>query len=239
LCTDYDDTRLFCFCCGCDSGNESTAAKAKKSGIVIIGAQAKECASAIEAIRRGVPYHIQAGKTIADGVRVAETGNHTLPLLQHNVDRIVLASEEEIADAMLLLLERKHIVAEGAAAVPLAAFMNGSIIVQPGSNVVLVISGGNIESSQLFKVIRWALSRQGRIMHFSVMLDDHPGTLARLLFVIAQEQGNILHIHHSTGENDLPVLMARVEIELETRGPDHISSIKKRLVDNGYEIQLW
>ena len=217
----------------------ATAAKAKKSGIGIIGAQAQECASAIEAISRGVPYQIQAGKTIADGIRVAETGSHTLPIMQHTVDRIVLASEEEIADAMLLLLERKHIVAEGAAAVPLAAFMNGSIIVQPGSNVVLVISGGNIESSQLFKVIRCALSRQGRIMHFSVMLDDHPGTLARLLFVIAQEQGNILHIHHSTGENDLPVLMARVEIELETRGPDHISSIKKRLADHGYEIQLW
>ena len=217
----------------------ATAAKAKKSGISIIGVQAQECASAIEAIRRGVPYHIQAGKTIADGIRVAETGSQTLPLLQQNVDRIVLASEEKITDAMLLLLERKHIVAEGAAAVPLAAFMNGEIIVQPGSNVVLVISGGNIESSQLFKVIRSALFRKGRIMHFSVMLDDHPGTLARLLFVIAQEQGNILHIHHSTGENDLPVFMARVEIELETRGQDHISSIKKRLVDNGYEIQLW
>jgi threonine dehydratase len=76
-------------------------------------------------------------------------------------------------------------------------------------------------------------------MHFSVMLDDYPGALARLLFVIAQERGNILHIHHSTGENDLPVFMAKVEIELETRGPDHISSIKKMLADNGYEIQLW
>jgi len=216
----------------------ATAAKAKKSGIVIIGGQAKECASAIESINQGFPSRIQEGKTIADGIRVAETGSHTLPIMEHNVDHIVLASEEEIADAMLLLLERKHIVAEGAAAVPLATFLNGSIFVKPGSNVVLVISGGNIESAQLFKVIRWALSRQGRIMHFSVMLDDHPGTLARLLFVIAQEQGNILHIHHSTGENDLPVLMARVEIELETRGQDHSITIKKRLADNGYEIRL-
>jgi threonine dehydratase len=216
----------------------ATAAKAKNSGILIIGAQAQKCASAVEAIKRGVPSRIRDEETIADGIRVAETGSHTLPIMQHNVDHIVLASEEEIADAMLLLLERKHIVAEGAAAVPLATFMNGSIFVKPGSNVVLVISGGNIESAQLFKVIRWALSRQGRIMHFSVMLDDHPGTLARLLFVIAQEQGNILHIHHSTGEHDLPVLMARVDIDLETRGPDHIMAIKKRLADNGYEIRL-
>jgi threonine dehydratase len=75
-------------------------------------------------------------------------------------------------------------------------------------------------------------------MHFSVMLDDHPGTLARLLGVIAQEQGNILHIYHSTGENDLPILTARVEIELETRGKDHSITIKKKLADNGYEIRL-
>lgn len=169
---------------------------------------------------------------------MAETGSHTLPILQHYVDHLVVASEEEIADAMLLLLERKHIVAEGAGAVPLASFMNGSIHVRPGSNVVLVISGGNIESAQLFRVIRQTLSRKGRIMYFSVMLDDQPGSLARLLTFIAQEQGNILHIHHSPGENNRSVLMARVTIELETRGSDHIAAIKKRLTDKGYEIQL-
>jgi len=216
----------------------ATAAKAKKSDITIIGAQARVCSSAAEAVRQGAPCRILTGKTIADGIRVAETGSRTLPVLQHHVDRIVLASEEEIADAMLLLLERKHVVAEGAGAVPLATLMNGSIDVMSGSNVVLVISGGNIESAQLFRVIRQSLARQGRIMHFSVMLDDQPGTLARLLAVIAQERGNILHIHHTEGENDLPVMMARVNLELETRGPDHIAAIKKGLADNGYEIRL-
>ena len=216
----------------------ATAAKAKKSDIIIIGAQAHECSSAAEAVRQGAPFRIRAGKTIADGIRVAETGRHTLPILQHYVDHLVLASEEEIADAMLLLLERKHVVAEGAGAVPLAAFMNGSVDVRPGSNVVLVISGGNIDSAQLFRVIRQSLARKGRIMHFSVLLDDQPGTLVRLLTVIAQERGNILHIHHSQGKNDLPVSMARVNIELETRGPDHIAAIKKGLEDDGYDIWL-
>ena len=144
----------------------ATAAKAKKPDIKIIGVQAEACPSAGEAIRHGSPHRIPAGKTIADGIRVAETGKHTLPAIQHYVDQIVLVSEEEIADAMLLLLERKHIVAEGAGAVPLAAIMNGSIDVQSGSNVVLVISGGNIESSQFFRVIRQSLARQGRIMQF-------------------------------------------------------------------------
>ncbi len=177
-------------------------------------------------------------ETIADGIRVAETGKHPLLLMQQYVDRIVLVSEEEIADAMLLLLERKHVVAEGAGAVPLAALMNGSLDVPSGSNVVLVISGGNVESSLLFRVIRQSLIRQGRIMRFSVMLNDQPGTLARILTSIAQERGNIIQINHIQGEPDSPLHMARVNIELETRGWDHIGDIKKVLVDGGYEIRM-
>ena len=214
------------------------AAKAKKPDIKIIGVQAGECPSVKEAIRQGSQCRILAGKTIADGIRVAETGARTLPLIQHFVDQLVLVSEEEIADAMLLLLERKHVVAEGAGAVPIAAIMNGSIDVGPGSNVVLVISGGNVESTLLFRVIRQSLARRGRIMHLSVILDDQPGTLARLLSVIAKERGNILHVHHTQGDSDIPVQMARVTIELETRGYNHIESIKKALLDNGYEIQM-
>ena len=214
------------------------AAKAKKPDIKIIGVQAEVCPSAGEAIRHGSSCRIPAGKTIADGIRVAELGKKTLPAIQHYVDHLVLVTEEEIADAMLLLLERKHIVAEGAGAVPLAAFLNGSIDVQAGSTVVLVISGGNIESAQLFRVIRQSLARQGRIMHFSVTLDDQPGTLARLLNVIAKERGNILHIHHVQGERDIPVDRTRVSFELETRGWEHIEVFKKSLKDNGYEIRM-
>jgi threonine dehydratase len=216
----------------------ATAAKAKKPEIKIIGAQAEACPSAGEAIRHGSPYRIPEGNTIADGIRVAETGKITLPALQHFVDYLALASEEEIADAMLLLLERKHIVAEGAGAVPLATLLNGSISVQSGSTVVLVISGGNIESAQLFRVIRQSLARQGRIMRFSVMLEDRPGTLLRLLAVISKERGNILHIHHLQGERNIPVQMVRVSIELETRGWEHIEVFKKSLWDRGYEIQM-
>jgi threonine dehydratase len=216
----------------------ATAAKGMKPDIVIIGVQAGMCPSAGEALRQGSPCRVLAGKTIADGIRVAETGAHTLPIIRHFVDRHVLVSEEEIADAMLLLLERKHIVAEGAGAVPLAALLNGSIDVPSGSNIVLVISGGNVESSLLFRVIRQSLVRQGRIMSFSVLLDDQPGTLARIITLLAQEQGNILRIHHMEGESDIPALMVRVNIELETRGWDHIRKIKKSLTDGGYEIRI-
>jgi threonine dehydratase len=208
-----------------------------KPDISIVGARSSMCQSAGEVLSNPSSCPNQAGKTIADGIRVAEIGTLTRPIIRQYVDRHLLASEEEIADAMLLLLERKHIVAEGAGAVPLAVLLNGSIDIARGSNVVLVISGGNVESALLFRVIRQSLVRQGRIMRFSVLLDDQPGTLARILTSVAQERGNILQINHMQG-GDTPIQMARVNIELETRGRDHIMGIKKVLTDKGYEIRM-
>jgi len=216
----------------------ATAAKEIKPAITIIGARSSMCLPGGEMLRSHSSCPPGAGKTIADGIRVAETGIRTSPIIQHYVDRHAVASEEEIADAMLLLLERKHIVAEGAGAVPLAVLLNGSIDVPSGSNVVLVISGGNVESTLLFRVVRQSLARQGRFMRFSVLLDDQPGTLARILNLIATERGNIIQINHMQGERDTPIQMARVNISLETRGWDHIGEIKKVLTDGGYEIRM-
>jgi threonine dehydratase len=114
--------------------------------------------------------------------------------------------------------------------------MNGSVEIVPGSKVMLVISGGNIESNQLFRIIRQSLTRQGRIMRFLVILDDRPGALARLLSVITKERGNILHIHHAQeGDSDIPVQMVKVTIEWETRGRDHSQSLREVLEENAYK----
>jgi threonine dehydratase len=214
------------------------AAKGLRAGISIIGAQAKACPSAYEALRHAEPVRVDAGRTIADGIRVMQTGTETLPVLRELVDTIALVSEDEIADAMLLLMERKHVIAEGAGATPLAALLNGSIPVRPGSKVVLVISGGNVDSPQLFRILRQSLIRHGRIMRFSVLLDDQPGTLARLLFTIAKERGNILAIQHIQGESDTSAYQARVDLEIETRGMAHADAIKKALGDQGYRILM-
>jgi threonine dehydratase len=212
----------------------ATAGNAIKPEVRIIGVQAAACPSAYGACATGSPVRVIAQPTIADGIRVAECGARTCPVLEKLVDEVVLVTEDEIADAMLLLLERKHIVAEGAGAAPLAALLNGSIAIPPGSTVVLVISGGNVDSAQLFRIIRQAMARQGRILRFSVLLDDRPGALAELLSVIAKEGGNILHIDHTQGEGDVPVMMARVEIEIETRGKEHCEAIKKAVAEAGY-----
>jgi threonine dehydratase len=214
----------------------ATAAKGIKAGIRIAGAQAAACPSASQAIAAGSPVRVTAQPTIADGIRVAEIGSRTFPVLQELVDQIVLASEEEIADAILLLLERKHVVAEGAGAAPLAVLLNGSITIPPGSTVVLVISGGNVDSPQLFRIVRQAMARQGRILRFSVLLDDRPGALEQLLHVIAGQDGNILAIHHAQGEGDVPVMMARVEVEIETRGRDHADALLETVRKAGYAV---
>ncbi len=215
----------------------ATAAKAIKPGISIVGVQAAACPSAPGAIAAGSPVPVIARPTIADGIRVAGCGALTCPVMKELVDRIALVSEDEIADAMLLLLERKHLVAEGAGAAPLAALLNGSIAIPAGSTVVLVISGGNVDSAQLFRIVRQVMARQGRILRFSVLLEDHPGTLADLLSVIAKQGGNILHIDHTQGEGDVPVMMARVEIELETRGREHADAILIAIGKAGYTVK--
>jgi threonine dehydratase len=215
----------------------ATAVKAMKPGIRIIGAQAAACPSASEAIAAGSPVRVVAQPTIADGIRVAESGTRTFPLLREHVEKIMLATEDEIADAMLLLLERKHVVAEGAGAVPLAVLLNGSVRIPPGSTVVLVISGGNVDSAQLFRIVRQAMARKGRILRFSVLLDDRPGALAELLSIIAKQGGNVLDIDHTQGQGDVPVMMARVEIELETRGKEHAGSILTMIRTAGYAVK--
>ena len=214
----------------------AAAAKAIKPGIRIIGVQAAACPSLSASVAAGSPVRVGAQPTIADGIRVAETGALTFPVLRELIDDVVLVSEEEIADAMLLLLERKHIVAEGAGAAPLAALLSGRVTIPPGSTVVPVISGGNVDSPQLFRIVRQAMARQGRILHFSILLGDRPGALAGLISVIAEQGGNIVSIHHAQGEGDVPVMMARVEIELETRGKEHAGAIEGAVTNAGYRI---
>ena len=160
----------------------AVAAKALRPSVKIIGVQASSCPSALESLRNGKATCAPARRTIADGIRVEGPGTLTYPVIRDFVDHVAIASETEIADAMLLLLERKHVVAEGAGAVPVAALMNGSIEIVPESNIVLVISGGNVDSPRLFRIIRQSLFRQGRIMQITVQARRsarHPRPAAR------------------------------------------------------------
>lgn len=213
-----------------------TAVKTQRPEIRITGVQAAACPSAFQALAANSPVRVVAQPTIADGIRVAESGARTFPAMKELIDHIALVTEDEVADAMLLLLERKHVVAEGAGASPLASLLNGSAGVRPGSIVVLVISGGNVDSAQLFRIVRQSMARQGRILRLSVIIEDRPGALAELLRIIALQGGNIRHIDQMQGGADVPVMMAQVEIEIETRGREQTEKILGTIQKAGYMV---
>jgi threonine dehydratase len=215
----------------------AVAAKSIRPQTKIIGVQAEACPSAYAALKEGGATTVDEKSSIADAIMVTRVGDADFPILKEKVDEIVLVSEEQIAAAVLLLLERKKVLAEGAGAAPLAALL-GSAVVPKNSKVVLVISGGNVDSPLLEKIIRQGLLKHGRIMRFSVTLEDKPGSLARLLDLVARMQANTIHIYHARNERNLPIYATRVELELETRGVDHIAKMANALKDAGYQIEL-
>jgi len=220
-------------------GGIATAVKALHSEISIVGVQASACPSAYEALKAGRPVFVESVDekgSIADAIMVPQVGASDFPLLHDLVDKIAVVTEDQIAAAILLLLERKKILAEGAGAVPLAALLSSSLKIPKGSKVVLVISGGNIDSLLLDRVVHQGLLHHGRLMQFSVALEDMPGSLAKLLDIVSELQANVVHIHHARNERGMSINFTRVDLELETRGFEHIKKIASALDNAGYRV---
>jgi len=217
-------------------GGVAAAVKARNSRVTVVGVEPRRAASAGAALAKGQPVETATGATLADGTNVAKVGDLTFPLIQNFVDQVVGVDEEHIAQAMLLLLERRRIVVEGAGALGLAAFLAEALPDLRSKKVVLIISGGNVDANLIGRIIDQGLVRSGRILKFSVILDDRPGSLARLLSLIAATQGNVLHIFHDRLGKNLPPDQTRVGLELETRGLDHGAEIADLLRAEGYRI---
>jgi len=215
----------------------ATAVKTLRPETKVIGVQAAVCASALAARRLGKPTPVTAGKSIADGISVKEVGLLPFAVMERLVDDIVTVEEEQIAAAVLDLLERKKILAEGSGAVPLAALVSGVLPSLRDRVVVLVVSGGNVDSHLLGRILNQGLFRSGRILKFSVLLEDVPGALAGLLKVVATSRGNILHILHDRMGRHLPLGLSRVELEVETRDVGHMEEILDALTSSGYEVE--
>jgi threonine dehydratase len=215
----------------------ATAVKTLRPETKVIGVQAAVCASAVAARRLGKPIAVTARKSIADGISVKEVGRLPFAVMERQVDDIVTVEEEQIAAAVLDLLERKKILAEGSGAVPLAALVSDVLPSLRDRLVVLVVSGGNVDSHLLGRILNQGLFRSGRILKFSVILEDVPGALARLLDVVAISRGNILHILHDRMGRHLPLGLSRVELEVETRDAGHIEETLNALSSSGYEVE--
>jgi threonine dehydratase len=217
-------------------GGIGLALKALRPGARVVGVQAEEIPAMKAALTAGHRVVVPAAATIADGIAVRRVGEHTLDLARRHVDEVVTVGEEEIANAILLLLEIEKTVVEGAGAVALAALVNARVAL-PGKTVVLLLSGGNIDVNVVAHVIERGLVKDGRLARFSVLVRDRPGALARLTAVVADARANVLQIRHDRAFSPTRVGESLVELTLETAGPDQIDDIRRRLVEAGYDIE--
>ena len=209
----------------------------RKPNVKVIGVQAAQVPSAFYSLRRKKIVEVKAKPTLADGIAIQRVGEITFPMIQKGVDEIITVNEDEIASAILMLMERKRIVAEGAGATPLAALLSRRWKTRL-KKIVLVISGGNIDFHLLDRIIEKGLAQTGRLVRMSILLRDVPGALAKLSNLVAQHHANILHIIHERATKDIPIGFSKVILVLETRGPDHIREIKKGLKEKGYSLQI-
>jgi threonine dehydratase len=216
----------------------AAAAKSIRPELDVIGVQTVSCPSAYESWKKGEIVRVESQQSIADGISVKEIGKLNFDIIRRLVNEIVLVEEDHIAASMLLLLERKKTLAEGAGAVSLAALLNGSIADCRGRKVVLLISGGNVDSPLLGRILSQGLIKNRRIMRFRVRLQDTPGSLVKLLALISDLNANVLHVYHDRNIQGMPLYVTRVDLEIETRGPDHLDSIIDQLNKAGYDLEV-
>jgi threonine dehydratase len=218
-------------------GGIGCALKETNPRIHIFGVQPARIPSVKLARSEGKAITLPSAVTIADGIAVRRVGERTLPLVQKYVDDIVTVEEEEIANAVLLLLEREKMLAEGAGAAALAALVNRRIPLlreTTGKKVIAIVSGGNIDVTLLARIIERGLVKDGRLVRLRVHLPDYPGALHRLTGILAQHRANIVETSYDRAYHNVNLGDTAIDITMETRGPDHIAELISALSANGY-----
>ena len=214
-------------------GGIACAAKETNPTVQIFGVQPARIPSMKAAVEQGKPVTLDSAKTIADGIAVRRAGDRTLPLVQKYVDDIVTVEEEEIANAILLLLEREKTLAEGAGAAAIAAVLNRKLPLE-GKRVAVLVCGGNIDVTLLSRIIERGLVKDGRLVRLRVHLPDYPGALHRLTGILADHRANIVETAYDRAYHGVNLGDTAIDITMETRGPDHIAELLSALVYAGY-----
>lgn len=203
----------------------------------IIGVESMAASSMSASFAVGKPVEKPVSVTLADGIAVKMPGRRTVPIICNCVDEIVRVQEEDIALAIVSLLEKTKMLVEGAGAVTLAAVLNQGVTGLEGKTVCL-LSGGNIDVKTIAQVVERGLIAGGRYLKLTVELDDHPGALAKLAENIAATRANIFHITHDRRSKTLAIGRTDVSLELETRGADHLKEIVGYLEAQGYNLTV-
>jgi threonine dehydratase len=214
-------------------GGIACAIKETNPKIQIIGVQTARLPSMKAAVAAGKPVTLPAAATVADGIAVRRAGDRTLPLVQKYVDDIVTVDEEEIANAVLLLLEREKTMAEGAGAAAIAALINRKIHMA-GKKIAVLVCGGNMDVTLLSRIIERGLVKDGRLVRLRVHLPDYPGALHRLTGILADHRANIVETSYDRAYYGVNLGETAIDITMETRGPDQIAELLSALVAAGY-----
>jgi threonine dehydratase len=214
-------------------GGIACAVKETHAKVKIIGVQPARLPSMKAAVAEGKPVTLPAAATIADGIAVRRAGDRTLPLVQKYVDDIVTVDEEEIANAVLLLLEREKTLAEGAGAAALAALVNRKVQLE-GKKIAALVCGGNIDVTLLARIMERGLVKDGRLVRLRVHLPDYPGALHKLTGILADHRANIVETSYDRAYYGVNLGDTAIDITMETRGPEHIAELLAALSSGGY-----
>ncbi len=209
---------------------------AEGRSVRIIGVQAANAAAYPVSIRNGKPTEITISPTIADGIAVSKPGILNFEIIKDAVDEIVTVTDDDIARALLVLLERAKLVVEPAGAVAVAAIMTGQV--SNAGTTVAILSGGNIDPLVMERVISRGLAASDRYLKLRLMLKDRPGQLARVAELISEANANVIEVLHSRHGRNALIGEVELELSIETRGPEHVQRVLGHLVEAGYEPRI-
>jgi threonine dehydratase len=213
----------------------AVAVKSERPEVAVIGVQVAGCAPFPASLQAGEPVAVDSALTIADGIAVKRPGGVTLPLIKRWLDEVVVVEEDDVGEAMVFLLERAKLVVEGAGAVGVAAVLSRRAPVSASGTNVVVLSGGNVDAGLLAQIVRRHESQAGRRLVLLARVPDRPGSLARLLSLVAEQGANLLDVIHMREGLDLHVRETAVQLVLETRGVTHAQRVSDAIRRAGYD----
>ena len=216
----------------------ATAIKGKHPDARVVGFQAEGASSVAPSLQKGERIELDSVDTIADGIATRTVGGKTFQVIRERVDEVVTVSDADIAVAVMLLLERSKTLVEGAGAVPLAALLAGEFDYADGESIVPTLCGGNIDMNTLTTVLVRGMIETGRYLRIRTVLPDRPGALDSLVDIISSMEANIYAIQHDRTSRDVSMDAAEIEIDLETRGHDHVEALLGALEDADYQIEV-
>ena len=216
----------------------ATAVKGVDPSIRVVGVQAAGAASVPQSLERGEIFERDAVDTIADGIATRRIGEMAFEIIRERVDDVVTVTDDDIAIGVTRMLERSKVLVEPAGAASVAAILANEIDVIEGDTVVALLSGGNVDLNVLSTLLLRGLIQSGRYVKMQTVVKDRPGALEHLSGIIGDHRANIFAIRHDRTSRDVAMNAAEVELELETRGLEHLDEIMTALSDRGYDVEV-